>query len=146
MDTQGGSAQSCVVRMDDEQFKKHGEPCSRNADAITITFWRQKNAEKGATVTQHRKDNLGQSEICPIWTLANLTARIQGCKQIHRTNAMMNAFATKDLHKIQCISSKTIVLQRFRVATMLTDKEQLGLWTNHIGTHLIRSVTAMVRM
>ncbi|KAI2501757.1 hypothetical protein MHU86_12677 [Fragilaria crotonensis] len=54
-----------------------------NADTVSITFRRQKNGDKGATVTQHRNDRQGQTDICPVRVLADLTTRYGVTIAIH---------------------------------------------------------------
>ena len=88
----GSGRLSTVVRTDDVRFRKNGETLTttdrdrlRDADTVTITFRRQKNGYKGATVTQHRKDNSGQSDICPVQAMADLATRVRNYERRGRT-------------------------------------------------------------
>lgn len=55
-----------------------------------ITFWRQKNGDKGATVTQHRNDNPGQSDFCHVRNLADPTLTERGRLRMHRIGDSKN--------------------------------------------------------
>jgi hypothetical protein len=50
----------------------------RRADAVSVTFRRQKNRDNGVVVTQHRTDKTEDAEMCPVWALAALVIRIRG--------------------------------------------------------------------
>ena len=54
----------------------------------------------------------------------------------------INALVTSDSDEPKHASSKAI-LGQLRIATTLTDEERLGLRSDRIGTHLIRSGAAM---
>ncbi|KAI2490850.1 hypothetical protein MHU86_23703 [Fragilaria crotonensis] len=69
----GSRRTTSVIRVDDVRFRQKGQDLQttdrgqlENADTVTITFRRQKNGDKGATVTQHRNDRQGQTDICPV--------------------------------------------------------------------------------
>ncbi len=71
-----------VVTIDDVRFRKDGETIPTDdrelADTVSITFRKQKNRDNGTTITQHQNDRPGQTDICPVRTLADLVSRIQG--------------------------------------------------------------------
>jgi hypothetical protein len=145
----GGGRLTSVIRVDDVRFRRHGETLpsaeqtqSQDADAVTVTFRKQKNGDKGATLTQHRNENPNQSDICPVRTLAELTARVRGYERPGRTNLRINAIVTADSDELQHVSSKSI-LKQLRDATKLAGEERLGLRADCIGTHSIRSGAAM---
>jgi hypothetical protein len=50
----------------------------RRADAVSVTFRRQKNRDNGVVVTQHRTDKVGDAEMCPDRALAALVIMIRG--------------------------------------------------------------------
>ncbi|KAI2507882.1 hypothetical protein MHU86_6540 [Fragilaria crotonensis] len=101
----------------------------------------RKNGDKGAKVTQHRNNNPGQADICPVRTLAELIHRIRGYERLGRTNPKINAFVSTTSNELEHVSSKTI-LEQLRAATILSG-ERLGLQADRIGTHSIRSGAAM---
>jgi hypothetical protein len=145
----GGGRRTSVVRVDDVRFRKQGETLTtfsyeqtRNADAVTITYRQQKNGDKGAKVTQHRNNNPGQADICPVRTLAELIHRIKGYERLGRTNSKINAFVSTTSNELEHVSSKTI-LEQLRAATILSGEERLGLQAVRIGTHSIRLGAAM---
>ncbi|KAI2510348.1 hypothetical protein MHU86_4072 [Fragilaria crotonensis] len=114
----GSGRLTSVVRVDNIRFRKRGEALmtsshekTRDADAVTITFRRQKNGDKGATVTQHRNNNPDQADICPVRILADLFHWVsKGCERPGwRRNLKINAH----------VSSKTI-LGKLRTAMTLT--------------------------
>ncbi|KAI2489527.1 hypothetical protein MHU86_25058 [Fragilaria crotonensis] len=125
----GGGRRTSVVRVDDVRFRKQDETLTtfsyeqtRNADAVTITYRQQKNGDKGAKVTQHRNNNPGQADICPVRTLAELIHRIRGYERLGRTNPKINAFVSTTSNELEHVSSKTI-LEQLRAATILSRGE-----------------------
>jgi hypothetical protein len=145
----GSRRTTSVIRVDDVRFRQKGQDLQttdrgqlENADTVTITFRRQKNGDKGATVTQHRNDRQGQADICPVRALADLTTRVRGYDCLSRTNPKINAVRTQDSDEPQYISSKAI-LRQLRMATTLAGEKRLGLQASSIGTHSIRSGAAM---
>ena len=140
----GSRRLSSVVRMDDVRFRKNGEALTttdqerlRDADTVTITFRRQTNGDKGATVTQHQNDSPGQSDIHPVWSLADLATRVRK----GRTKLRINSIATTDLEEIHRIPSK-MILNQLRAATTLAGEERLRLHADCISPHSIRSGAA----
>ena len=145
----GSRRTTSVIRVDDVRFRQKGQDLQttdrgqlENADTVTITFRRQKNGDKGATVTQHRNDRQGQADICPVRALADLTTRVRGYDCLSRTNPKINAVRKQDSDEPQYISSKAI-LRQLRMATTLAGEKRLGLQASSIGTHSIRSGAAM---
>ncbi|KAI2495236.1 hypothetical protein MHU86_19290 [Fragilaria crotonensis] len=145
----GSRRTTSVIRVDDVRFRQKGQDLQttdrgqlENADTVSITFRRQKNGDKGATVTQHRNDRQGQTDICPVRVLADLTTRVRSYDCHSRTNPKINAVRTQDSDEPQHISSKSI-LRQLRMATTLAGEERLGLQASGIGTHSIRSGAAM---
>ncbi len=104
----GGGRLTSVIRVDDVRFRRQGETLPtrdqiqlQDADAVTVTFRKQKNGDKGATVTQHRDGNLDQSDIFPVRTLAELTARVWSYESPGRTNLRINSIVTTGSDKLQ---------------------------------------------
>ncbi|KAI2492127.1 hypothetical protein MHU86_22431 [Fragilaria crotonensis] len=120
----------------DNRPRTTGE-CRHRVDHLPAT----KNGDKGATVTQHRNDRQGQTDICPVRVLADLTTRVRSYDCHSRTNPKINAVRTQDSDEPQHISSKSI-LRQLRMATTRRE-ERLGLQASGIGTHSIRSGAAM---
>jgi hypothetical protein len=145
----GSGRRTSVVRVDDIRFRKGGEVVDKaekeflgDADTVTITFRRQKNGDRGTTVTQHRNKNPDQADICPVRTLADLTTRIRRYERAAPPTVTINAFATTNADKPRNISSK-MILGHLRTATKLAGEERLGLRADRVGTHSIRSGAAM---
>ncbi|KAI2500104.1 hypothetical protein MHU86_14371 [Fragilaria crotonensis] len=144
----GSRRTTSVIRVDDVRFRQKGQDLQttdrgqlENADTVSITFRRQKNGDKGATVTQHRNDRQGQTDICPVRVLADLTTRVRSYDCHSRTNPKINAVRTQDSDEPQHISSKSI-LRQLRMATTRRGGEAWppGEWHRH---SLIRSGAAM---
>ena len=145
----GSGRLSTVVRTADVRFWKNGETLTttdqdrlRNAYTVTIMFRRQKNGDKGVTVTQHQNNNSGHSDICPVQAMADLATRVRNYERQGQTNLRINSITTTDSDEIDHIPSKTI-LNQLRAATTLAGEERLGLRADCIGTHSIRSGVAM---
>ena len=69
----------------------------RRADAVSVTFRRQKNRDNGVAVTQHRTDKTGDAEMCPVRALAALVIKLQSYALVRTqgtTNVGINALAT----------------------------------------------------
>ena len=112
----GSGRLSTVVRSDDVRFWNHGETLTttdrdrlRNPDTVTITFRRQMNGDKGAMVTQHRNDNWGQLDICPVQAMADLATRVRNYERRGRTNLTINSIATTNPDESHHIPSTTIL-------------------------------------
>jgi hypothetical protein len=74
-----------VVQVGDVAFWKGSEHVGlhqadeiRNADTVSITFWKQKNRDDGTTITQHRNLNRDNDELCPVRALGEIVGRIRG--------------------------------------------------------------------
>jgi hypothetical protein len=79
-----GKRMTTIVGVDDIQFWADNEIVDavdsermRRADAVSVTFRRQKNRDNGVGVTQHRTDKTGDAEMCPGRALAALVIRIR---------------------------------------------------------------------
>ncbi len=139
-----------VVTIDDVLFRKAGETIPtvdrdlmKFADTVSITFRKQKNRDNGTTITQHRNDRPGQAHICPVRTLAELVARIQGYgQQPGNANLGINAWAETADENTYYLSSMAVSEQQ-RTARRAIGGQQLGFKAAVIGTHLIRSGAAM---
>ncbi|KAI2499833.1 hypothetical protein MHU86_14650 [Fragilaria crotonensis] len=139
----GSRRTTSVIRVDDVRFRQKGQDLQttdrgqlENADTVSITFRRQKNGDKGATVTQHRNDRQGQTDICPVRVLADLTTRVRSYDCHSRTNPKINAVRTQDSDEPQHISSKSI-LRQLRMATTLAGRR--GLASRRVASALTRS-------
>ena len=88
----------------------------RNADAVSITFRKQKNRGDGTTITQYRNLSRGENELCPARALGEIVELIW--EYVATTTAewketMINAFPREDNAGLIGITSKT-VLQKGR--------------------------------
>ena len=113
-----------MVTIDDVLFRKDGETIPTDdrelmalADTVSITFRKQKNRDNGTTITHHRNDRPGQSDICPVRTLVDLVSRIRGYGQKpENANLGINAWAETTEDESKYLSSTT-VLEQLRTAT-----------------------------
>lgn len=138
-----------VVTIDDVLFRKDGETIPTDdrelmalADTVSITFRKQKNRDNGTTITHHRNDRPGQSDICPVRTLVDLVSRIRGYGKPENANLGINAWADATEDESKYLSSTT-VLEQLRTATRAIGERRLGFKAEDMGTHSIRSGAAM---
>ena len=89
-----------VVQVRDVTFWKGSERVGlhltdeiRDADAVSVTFRKQKNRDDGTTITQHK--NKDDDELCPVRALGEIVGRIRGYGEAtgkNWTEATINAF------------------------------------------------------
>jgi hypothetical protein len=148
-----GKRMTTIVGVDNIRFWEGNEIVDaddsermRRADAVSVTFRRQKNRDNGVVVTQHRTDKRGDAEMCPVRVLAALVIRIRGYASVrnHGTkNVGINALALEhDGNGLEGISSKE-VLKQLRDAAAAVGEKRLGFPVDRIGTHSIRAGAAM---
>jgi hypothetical protein len=117
----------------------------KQADAVSVTFRRQKNQDNGGVVTQHRTSEQGDDEMCLVRALAALVIRIQGYASVTiqgTTHIGINALESADGSGLGGISSKE-VLKQLRDAATAVGEKKLGFPVERIGTHSIRAGAAM---
>ena len=141
-----------IVGVDDIRFWADDEIVNaddiegmKRADAVSVTFRRQKNRDNGVVVTQHRTDGTGDAEMCPVRALAALVIRIRGYASFSvrgTTNVGINALELADGSGLGGISSKE-VLKQLRDAATAVGEKKLGFPVDRIGTHSIRAGAAM---
>ena len=141
-----------VVQVRDVTFWKGNERVEpdqaddiRNADAVSITFRKQKNRDDGTTITQHRNLNPDNDELCPVRALGEIVGRIRHYGEATNDKwkeATINAFPREDGAGLTGITSKT-VLQKLRQAVARIGGSRLGYDAGRVGTHSIRSGAAM---
>jgi hypothetical protein len=148
-----GKRMTTIVGADDIQFWEDDEIVVtadlerlRRADAVSVTFRRQKNRDNGVVVTQHRTDKTGDAEMCPVRALAALVISIWDYASVknHGTkNVGINVLASEhDSNGLEGISSKE-VLKQLRDAAAAVGEKRLGFTVDRIGTHSIRAGAAM---
>ena len=147
-----GKRMTTMVGVDDIQFWADDEIVDANdiegmkqADAVSVTFRRQKNRENGGVVTQHRTDEPGDDEMCPVRALAALVIRIRSYASVTSqgtTHVCINALELADGSGLRGISSKE-VLKQLRDAATAVGERKLGFPVDRIGTHSIRAGAAM---
>jgi hypothetical protein len=147
-----GKRMTTIVGVDDIRFWADDEIVDaddiggmKRADAVSVTFRRQKNRDNGAVVTQHRTDETGDAEMCPVRALAALVIRIRRYASVMiqgTTNVGINALELADGSGLGGISSKE-VLKQLRVAATEVGEKKLGFPVDRIGTHSIRAGAAM---
>jgi hypothetical protein len=142
-----------IVGVDDKQFWADDEIVDavdsermRRADALSVTFRRQKNRDNGVVVTQHRTDKTGDAEMCPVRALAALVIRIRGYASVRNQgtkNVGINALAWEnDGNGLEGISSQE-VLKHLRDAAAAVRERRLGFPVDRIGTQSIRAGAVM---
>jgi hypothetical protein len=102
-----------IVGVDDIQFWADNEIVDadnpermRRADAVSVTFRRQKNRDNGAMVTQHCTDKTGDAEMCPGRAMAALVIRIRSYASVRTqdtTNEGINALASVNDSRLEVI-------------------------------------------
>ena len=147
-----GNRMTTIVGVDDIRFWADDEIVDaddpermRRADAVSVTFRRHKNRDNGVVVTQHRTDETGREDMCPVRALAELVVRIRNyvpVKDKGTTDVGINALATVDGKRLEGISSKE-VLKQLRDAAESVGVRRLGFPVDRIGTHSIRAGAAM---
>ena len=105
------------------------------ATTVSITFRNQKNGEKMAVITHHRTNK----ELCPVVALFNIVQRVLSYKGTN-TNSYINTFLSGG--KLRLITS-TEVCSSIRNTVEVFGKDDLGFGPTEVGTHSIRSSTAM---
>jgi hypothetical protein len=143
-----GKRMTTIVGVDDKRFWADDEIVDaddiegmKRADAVSVTFRRQKNR----VVTQHRTDETGDAEMCPVGALAALVIRIRSYASVMiqgTTNVGINALEFADGSGLGGISSKE-VLKQLRDAATAVGEKKLGFPVDCIGTHSIRAGAAM---
>jgi hypothetical protein len=117
----------------------------KQADAVSVTFRRQKNRDNGGVVTQHRTDEPGDNEMCSARALAALVIRIRSYASVTiqgTTHVGINALESADGSGLGRMSSKE-VLKQLRDAATAVGEKKLGFPKDRIGTHSIRAGAAM---
>ena len=109
-----------------------------SADCISITFEDQKNGEKDACITQHRSTRC--NTLCPVKAWAGLVKRILTYPKTN-ANTTVNTFYTQGKLK-QISSSQT---RKFIISHVQSiGEKKLGIDVNTVGTHSLRSSSAML--
>ena len=126
-----------------ERFGLHQTDEIRNADAVSVTFRKQKNRDDGTTITQHK--NKDDDDLCPVRALGEIVGRIRGYGETTGkswTQSTINTFPRAGGAGLTGITSKT-VLQKIRQAVAAIGGSRLGYDAGRVGTHSIRSGAAM---
>jgi hypothetical protein len=114
---------------DDEIVDADDPDGMRRADAVSVTFRRQKNRDNGVVVTQHRTDKTGDDEMCLVRALAALVIRIWSYASVRTqdtTNVGINALlALVDGNRLEVILSKEVHKQ-LRDAAAAVGERRLG--------------------
>ena len=138
-----GERKTKLLHLKDLQFLSHKRAIPRRqgnlellqASSISITFYLQKNDDKGQTITMHRNN----SELCPVRSWATITLRILEYKGAS-IDLPVNSFQLRG--KFQLISSNEI-LKQIRATVEALGEENLGIKHTEVGCHSIRSSFAM---
>ena len=131
-----------LLRLSDLQFFKNKKTLNiekddieNEADCVSITFRNQKNGKKNAIVSQYRNS----FKLCSVKALAKLAKRILGYKGTDINSYVNTIMINNILFKIK----NDDVIKRLRQVVRIFGKDDLGFNEMEIGTHSIRSSTAM---
>ena len=131
-----------ILRLRDLRFfkkgrqLKHSNPHLALADTVTVTFEFQKSDERHESVTMHRS---GDNLLCPVRSLAAISRRILSYPGTNCDSPINTVLING---KLKTITSAT-VRTKLRSAAAQIGKDNLGFEPNDIGTHSIRSGSAM---
>ena len=105
------------------------------ADKVSPTFHTQKNGFKNATVTQWRKT----TTLCPVHIWAEIIIRLDSYSGTTRDTPVNTVWAER--HKTTINSQMTT--NSLREGKLSFSEERLGFSHKEVGTHSIRSESAM---
>ena len=91
----------------------------RNADAVSITFRKQKNRNDGTAITQHVYLSLDNDKLCPVRARGKIIGRIRGCPATTIADwkeTTINAFPQEDKAGLTPGMTSKTVLQKLRLA------------------------------
>ena len=88
-----------------------------------------------ATVTQHKNN----TQLCPVLAYSNIVQRILSYKKGNKNSPINLVMINSKLHEI----TGTEVFHRIREIVSSFGKDNLGFSASEVGTHSIRSSTAM---
>ena len=118
------------------QVVPHSSHNITQADTITITFEFQKSQERHESVTMHRS---GDKLLCPVRAWASVTRRILSYPGTSSDTPVNTILLNKTLRQI----SSTTARNKLRSAAAAIGEKRLGFSKDEIGTHSIRSGSAM---
>ena len=119
-----------------KEINKVTELHHTNPDKVSVTFVRQKNNMKDAVITMHRTND----SLCPVESWRSIVRRIL---TYPNTSLQSSVNTVRRQNRNSLIKDKT-VLQHIRTTVdILGGKDVLGLSSNEVGTHSIRSSFAM---
>ena len=116
----------------------HNNPYLENADTVSVTFEFQKNDERNDTVTQYRTND---PVLCPVIRWAAVVRRVLSLQGTDRDSAV-NTYFDPITKKNKLITAITALAALRRTVTRM-GKDRLGYTADEMGTHSIRSGTAM---
>jgi hypothetical protein len=114
----------------------HDSPLLESADAVSITYERQKKDERNDTVTHLTS---GDAILCPVRQWAAVVRRIRrypGASDNTKVSAVWRR------GRMEHITSKELI-SALRAAVVAVGEDKLGFTKDEIGTHSIRSGAAM---
>jgi hypothetical protein len=114
----------------------HSSPHLHLADCVSITFTFQKNEHRDETITMHRTLD---PTLCPVRSWAAIITRLWSYDDT-TTSTTVNTFQHKG-KTLRVKASQILTTLRTVVSTMGADT--LGFTAKEIGTHSIRSSSAM---
>ena len=117
---------------------EHEDPRLCMALSVSITFEFQKNDERNDTVTMHRT---GDSYMCPVVAWAAVIQRILSYPGTGPTTTV-NTMYDPDTGTFSYLTSDDLRI-RLRAAVIVIGEDKLGIKAEDIGTHSVRSGSAM---
>ena len=152
----GGPRRTRIITVGDIECRRDGRKTDVDdeggmaaADAISLTFRKQKNGEKGTTVTQHQTSGttIGGVRLCPVASFARLVARMRRYEPSETEWAERNR---RPINLVTTAEGTTLmtshqISHHLRATALQYGEERLGFLTANIGAHSLRAgaTTAM---
>ena len=137
-----GERKTKQLRLRNIRFYRHGKEIIHrdrtllNSDYISITFEDQKNGEQFDTITmQSARDLL----LCPVRAWGSIIQRLSKCTSTSPDTLVNSFYSNGKLHEV----TGNDMMKALRGAAASIGKDTLGFEPDEIGTHSIRSGSAM---
>lgn len=114
----------------------HDDPYLSQSDSVSITFEYQKNDMRDVTITQHCTND---PVLCPVRAWASVVTRVRNYPG-SSPDSTVNSFRYKG--KTIYIRSDAVRM-KLRASAAALGKDRLGFSSDEIGTHSLRSGSAM---
>ena len=115
---------------------KHNDPnLYDRSETVAIIFRNHKNSDKMTTVTQHKNG----TDFCPVRAFSSIIRRIQSYKNTSKHSPIN---LCRSSNKLSLITAAE-VFRQIRATETVFGKANLGFDASEVGTHSLRSSTAM---